>query len=130
MIARVSAGGMTTADIVLVIGVTLAFGATWLLLWHRCFPEFRARLNTRGLFFLAGVPLVALRADSWRAAFGLLALILISGWISSRGRVERFFPRRWFYPTGQGRSWLSWIEIAAFFVLLAAGVLIGYRWAT
>ena len=45
MIARVSAGGMTTADIVLVIGVTLAFGATWLLLWHRCFPEFRDHLG-------------------------------------------------------------------------------------
>ncbi len=124
------AGDLTTVDVVLVFCVAVAFGATWLLLWRRCFPEFRARLNSRGLFFLVGVPLVAFRADSWRAAFGLLALILISGWISSRGRVERFFPRRWFYPTGQGPSWLSWIEITAFFVLLAAGVLIGYRWAT
>lgn len=109
--------------------VAAAFAATWWRLWGRAFPEFRERLNIRVSAFLAGVPLVVFRTGSWRAAYALVGLILFCAWVASRGRVERFFPRRWFYATGQGPDWLNWIEILVFWSLLAAGVIAGYGWA-
>ena len=79
---------------------------------------------------MAGLPLLAWRAGSWLVALGVLGAVLLSAWVSSRGRIERFFPRRWFYATGTGPTWLSWFEVVAFFALLAASCAAIYHWAT
>lgn len=111
------------------VATLLAFGASWLWLRRRCFPEFKARLDARGIALVVGLPLLAWRAGSWLVAFGVLSVVVVSAWISSRGRIERFFPRRWFYATGTGPAWLSGFEIVAFFALLAVGCVAVYHWA-
>lgn len=107
----------------LLVGAVVAatYARTWWYLWRRCFPEFRSRLSGCATFPLLALPVVALRMQSLFWALYVLGLAVVAGWVASRGRIERFFPKRWFHRTGEAPTWLTAGEIAAFWVLVALG---------
>ncbi|MFN8148057.1 MAG: hypothetical protein U0R76_11385 [Candidatus Nanopelagicales bacterium] len=116
-----SSTGAAWVPIALALAVAAAYAATWWYLRARAFPEFRARLDGTVVFPLLATPVAAWRMGSTAWALYILGVLLACGWTASRGRFERWFPKRWFHLTGQAPPWLTGWEIAAFWLLVAIG---------